>query len=166
MIFRIMFLDICTCCLRSFRLLIMNLICMVRPWSAESCILIESNISASLDLPETRNVDSICFRWFTVANKYPLPDGSSFDLFSLGTCIYTGQPNILRWLTYGFSPENISSGVLFPSTLWGLLFCTYTTVLAAFAHRCIDKSWSWIITFTASIMVQFFLCATPFCWGL
>ena len=72
--------------------------------------------------------------------------------------MYTGQPNILRWMTYGFLLEKTSLGVLFLSTLCGVRFCTYTVVLAAFAHRC--------IAIVVSMIVLFFLSATPFYCGL
>ncbi len=38
--------------------------------------------------------------------------GSSFDLFSSGTCTYAMQPNTLRWETFGFLPMNFSSCVM------------------------------------------------------
>ena len=59
--------------------------------------------------------------------------------------MYTGQPNIFRWLTSCFSLENIYSGVLFPRILWEILLCTYIVVLATSAHRYIGRSWSWIM---------------------
>ena len=80
--------------------------------------------------------------------------------------MYIGQQNILRWLNYGFLPKNTCSGVLFSSTLCGVQFCTYTTVLAASAHRCIGRSWSWSISLATAMMVLFFLSETPFCCGL
>ena len=33
--------------------------------------------------------------------------------------MYIRQPNILRWLTFGFSPEKASLGVLLLNTLYG-----------------------------------------------
>ena len=103
---------------RSFRLLIKNLFGTMSPRFVESCILIESYISTSFCLLETRDVYPEGFRCLTVANKYPF-SSRRFQLrpFSLGTCTNTGQPNIRRWLTSGISLENISSDVLFPSTL-------------------------------------------------
>ncbi len=38
--------------------------------------------------------------------------GSSFDLFSLGTCTYAMQPNTLRCETSGLLSVNFSSGVM------------------------------------------------------
>ncbi len=38
--------------------------------------------------------------------------GSSFDLFSSGTCTYAMQPNTLRCETSGFLPVNFSSSVM------------------------------------------------------
>ena len=84
-------------------------------------------------------------------------EGSNLVLFSFGIWIYIGQPNILRWLTSGFFPVNISSGVLNPRALWDILFYTYTTFLAASTHRCIGISSSYIIVFTTSMIVLFFL---------
>ena len=93
-------------------------------------------------------------------------EGYSLVLFSFGMCMYTRKPNILRWLTYGFSPEKYYSGVSFSNTQWGLCFCTYTIVLDAFSHRCIEISWSFSIAFVSSIIVMFFHSAMPFYWGL
>ena len=98
--------------------------------------------------------------------SYFLPEGSSLVLFSFGIYMYTGQPNILRWMTFGFSLEKLSSWFLLSSNLWGVLFHTYTIVLAASAQRWIGRSWSCGIAFDASIIVRFFHFATPFCWGL
>jgi hypothetical protein len=39
-------------------------------------------------------------------------------------------------------------------------------VLDASAHKCMGKSWSWIIALVASTIDLFFLSATPFYWGL
>jgi hypothetical protein len=52
----------------------------------------------------------------------------------------TGQPNILRWLTYGFFLVNISSRFLNPSALWDNMFWTYNIVLVASSHKCIGRS--------------------------
>ena len=87
-------------------------------------------------------------------------------LLSFWMCMYTGQPNILIWITYGFSPEKSSSRFLLSSTRWGVRFYTYIAVLAAFSQRCIGRSWSCNIAFVASMMVWFFRFATPFYWGL
>ena len=76
------------------------------------------------------------------------------------------HPNILIWLTYGFSLEKYSSKVFSPSTQWGVRFSTYTIVVASFSQRCIGRSWSCIIVFAASMMVLFFRSTTPFFWGL
>ena len=86
------------------------------------------------------------------------PEGSNFFLFSFGMCMYTRQPNILRWMTSSFLIEKTSSGIVFSSTLCGLQFCTYTVVLAAYAHRC--------MALAASMIILFFLSATPFYCGL
>ena len=80
--------------------------------------------------------------------------------------MYTGQPNILRWMTSGFFPEKTSSCVLFSITLCGVRFYTYTAVLAASDHRCIGRSWSWSMALAASMIILFFLSVTPFCCGL
>ena len=72
----------------------------------------------------------------------------------------------MRWLTYGFLPKNTSSYVLFSSTLCGVRFCTYTAILAASSHRGMGISWSWSIALATSVIVLFFLSATPFCYGL
>ena len=80
--------------------------------------------------------------------------------------MYTGQPNILRWMTSGFLPEKTSSGVLFSSTLCGVQFYTYTTILAASAQICIRRSWSLSIALATSMIVLFFLSAIPFYCGL
>ena len=80
--------------------------------------------------------------------------------------MYTGQPNILRWLTSGFLQEKTSSWVLFLSTLCGVRLCTYTDVLVASAQRCIGISWSWSMALVASMIVLFFLSAIPFYCGL
>ena len=81
--------------------------------------------------------------------------------------MYTRQSNYIpRWMTFGFFLENTSSGVLFSSTLCGVQFCTYTVVLEASAHRCMGRSWSWSIALATSMIVLFFLFATPFCCGL
>jgi len=50
-------------------------------------------------------------------NEYPMKIhfiafGSSFDLFSSGTCTYVMQPNTLRCETLGFLPVYFSSGVM------------------------------------------------------
>ena len=81
-------------------------------------------------------------------------------------CMYTRHPNILRWMTSGFLFENTSSGFLFSSTLCGVRFYTYTAVLAASTHRCMGRSWSWSISLAASMIILFFLFATPFSCGL
>ena len=52
------------------------------------------------------------------------------------------------------------------STRWGVQFCTYIVFLVASAQRSIGISWSCSIDFTGSIVVRFFRCITPFCWGL
>jgi hypothetical protein len=44
--------------------------------------------------------------------------GSSFDLFSSGTCMYAMQPNTLRCETSGFLPVNFSSCVCHELPLW------------------------------------------------
>ena len=80
-------------------------------------------------------------------------------------CMYTGQLNILRWLTSGLL-ENTSSSVLFSSTLCGVRLCTYTAVRAAYTHRCIGRSWSWSIALAASMIILLSLSATPFYCGL
>ena len=95
-----------------------------------------------------------------------LPGGSSSVLFSFGMCMYTGKPNILRWLTSGFSREKASSGVLFYSTQWVVWLCTYIVILIASTRRRIGISWSCRISFDACIMVWFFHSATPFYRGL
>ena len=95
-----------------------------------------------------------------------LLEGSSLVLFSFGICMYTGKPNILRWITSSFSHEKYSSGVMLSSTRWGVQFYTYTIVIVSSAQRCIGRSWSCSIAFAASMMVRFFHSATPFCWGL
>jgi hypothetical protein len=41
---------------------------------------------------------------------------------------------------FNFSPERISSGILFSSTLWGILFYTYTAIFFASSHRFIGRS--------------------------
>ena len=69
----------------------------------------------------------------------------------------------LRWLTFGFFLEKTSLGVLFLSTLCGVRFYTYTAVLAASAHICIGRSWSWSMALAASMIILFFLSAIPFC---
>jgi hypothetical protein len=38
--------------------------------------------------------------------------GSSFDIFSSGTCNYAMQANTLKWETSGFLPINYSLGVI------------------------------------------------------
>ena len=81
-------------------------------------------------------------------------------------CMYTRHPNILRWLTYGFFPENTYSGVLFSSTLCGVWFCTYTPILADSSHRCMRRYWSWSIALVVSKIVIFFLSVPLFCCGL
>jgi hypothetical protein len=78
-------------------------------------------------------------------SQYPtnipfFPEGSSLVLFSFGMCTNIGQPNILRWLTFGFFQENISSGVLNPRALWDNLLCTYIVALVASSHKCIGIS--------------------------
>ena len=95
-----------------------------------------------------------------------LPKGSVLVLFFFGMCMYTGKPNILRWLTSSFFQEKTSSGVLFSSTLCGVRFCTYTAILVASAHRCMGRSWSWSMALAASMIILFFLSATPLCCGL
>jgi hypothetical protein len=78
-------------------------------------------------------------------SQYPtnipfFPEGSNLVLFSFGMCTNTGQPSILRWLTYGIFLVNISSGVLNPSALWDNLFWTYIFVLVASSHKFIGRS--------------------------
>ena len=85
---------------------------------------------------------------------------------SMSICVYTGKPNILRWLTSSFSPKKSSSGVLLSSTQWGLRFYTYTIVLDSSSQRWIGKSWSCNIAFSTSMMIWFFHSVTPFYWGL
>jgi hypothetical protein len=49
--------------------------------------------------------------------------GSSFVLFSEGTYEYVRHPKILKCPTSCFYPEKVSSGVILPTVLCGLLFC-------------------------------------------
>ncbi len=46
-----------------------------------------------------------CFKEYPM-KIYFLAFGSSFDLFSLGTCMYAMQPNTVRCETFGFLPVN------------------------------------------------------------
>jgi hypothetical protein len=102
-------------------------------------------------------------------SQYPtnipfFPEGSSLVLFSFGMCTNMGQPNILRWLTYGFFRENISSRVLNPSALWENMLCTYTVVLVSYSHKCIkvlimDHSlhcfhYSYVLSFCYTILLR------------
>ena len=64
-----------------------------------------------------------------------LPKGSSLVLFSFGICMYTWQPNILKWMTSYFSPNISSSGLLFSSTQWEVWFYTYKFVLVVSTQR-------------------------------
>ena len=106
-----------------------------------SCVFIKCHIPIDFNILVSWEIYSVSPQ----ASEYPtnipfFPEGSNFVLFSFGMCMYTGQPNILRWLTYGFLPEKTSLGVLFLSTLCGVWFCTYTTILATSAQICIGRS--------------------------
>ena len=89
--------------------------------------------------------------------------GSSFVLFSEGTCEKVRQQNMRKWLTSGFFPVNISSWVFLPKARWGLLFWRYTIVVHALEQRKKGRLWSWIMALVALKLALFFLSATPFC---
>ena len=128
----------------------------------KSCFFIKCQIPTNLYMMEYQNVYLKDLETWQYPTNIPFfLEGSNLIIFSFGICTYIGQPNILRWLTLDFFPVYISSGVMNPRALWDNLFYTYTVVLVASSHRCMERSWSWIIVFTASIMVYSFFPQNP-----
>ena len=133
----------------------------------KSCFFIKCYIPTNIYMMESWNVYLEGFGDFTVSNKYSFLSRR----IQLGSLLFRNM--YIYWTTkylemayFRFLPVYISSGVLNPRALWDNLFCTYTVVLAASAHRCIGRSWSWIMFFTASMILVFFPSITPVWWGL
>ncbi len=61
--------------------------------------------------------------------------GSSFDLFSSGTCTYAMQPNTLRCETSGFLPVNFFLGVMPRIVVVGVRFMIYTAIATISAQN-------------------------------
>ena len=134
---------------------------------SESYIFIKYNTYSDINLVITWNVHSILFRLINISNKYYLLFGRvEFCYFIVGNMYKHRHPKIFRWLTSGFSPLNIYSGVLFPRALSVILLWTSTVVIYASSHRFLGKPWSWIMVFIASMIFLFFLHSTPFYLGL
>ena len=137
------------------------------PRFLKSYLFIKCYIHTNIDVMESEMYILKALETSQYPTNIPLfPEVSNLVLFYFGMWTYTGQPNILIWITSSLFLVYIYSRVLNPIALWDNLFCTYTTFLASSTHRFMGRSWSWIIVFTASIMVLFFLFATPFYWGL
>jgi hypothetical protein len=85
---------------------------------------IEGHVPADLNMAVTRYVDSEGLGYFTVSHKDSLLSGGlQFVPFLFRYMNKHWTAKYLRWLTSGFFPVNISSGVLNPSALWDSLFC-------------------------------------------
>ena len=51
-------------------------------------------------------------------------------------------------------------------SVWSMVLYIHRCSSSFCPHRCIGRSWSWSISFDASIIVLLFLSITPFCCGL
>ena len=70
------------------------------------------------------------------------------------------------WVTPYFLPLHASSGTLFITAFFEHLFKIYTAQFVASAQYSFGKCFAFSILLTISMMVRFFLSATPFCCGV
>ncbi len=84
-------------------------------FSGEYQLTISSNITSLLtcnfQVEGLKHLYPLCFKEYLMKIHFSA-FGSSFDIFSLGTCTYAIQPNTMKCETFGFLPVNFSSGVM------------------------------------------------------
>ncbi len=94
-------------------------------FSGEYQLTISSNTTSLLTcnfrVEGLKHLYPFCFKDYLMKIHFST-FGSNFDLFSLGTCTYAMQPNIMRCETYGFLHVNFPSSVMPSTTVVGVRF--------------------------------------------
>ena len=132
----------------------------------DSFIFIKCYIPSNIYMMESWNVYIEGFGDFIVSNKYSLLSRR----IQLGSLLFRNMYIYRTTKYFEMASLHVSFMYTFLQESWIQEHCE----IIYFAHirlflllqPTMGLSWSWTMVFITSIMVIFFLFATPFCWGL